>query len=183
MHVINSLLCYDRVDAALFTPILGIVATAWQCSLEQGQIYIDEGRYRDAIREFRCVIEGQPTEVEGYRGRIEAELLLGRYSGYFPRLRRITAFVLPAHLATRPGLQPCLMIISALTGASFVRCCFFDYPAAIHLLNDPPAVSPNNGCGNPFRGSSRLLKVHPVPKGQQILIERSPSRPKVPVCA
>ena len=39
--------------------------------------------HRDAIREFTCVIEGQPTEVEGYRGRIEAELLLGRYSGTF----------------------------------------------------------------------------------------------------
>jgi hypothetical protein len=51
--------------------------------LEQGQIYIDEGRSRDAIREFTCVIEGQPTEVEGYRGRIEAELLLGRCSGTF----------------------------------------------------------------------------------------------------
>jgi len=51
--------------------------------LEQGQIYIDEGRYRDAIREFTWVIEGQPTEVEGYRGRIGAELLLGRYSGTF----------------------------------------------------------------------------------------------------
>jgi len=67
----------------LFTPILGIVTTAWQCSLEQGQIYIDEGRYRDAIREFRCVIEGQRAEVKGYRGRIDAELLLGRYSGTF----------------------------------------------------------------------------------------------------
>jgi len=52
----------------LFTPILGIVTTAWQCSLEQGQIYIDEGRYRDAIREFRCVIEGHRAEVKGYRG-------------------------------------------------------------------------------------------------------------------
>jgi hypothetical protein len=60
----------------LFTPIFGIVATAWQCSLEQGQIYIDEARYRDAIREFTCVIEGQPTDVEGYRRHIEAELLL-----------------------------------------------------------------------------------------------------------
>jgi len=48
----------------LFTPLLWIVTTAWQCSLEQGQIYIDEGRYRDAIREFTWVIEGQPTEVE-----------------------------------------------------------------------------------------------------------------------
>ena len=40
------------------------------------------------------------------------------------------------------------MIIPALAGW-----CFFDYPAAIHLLNDPLAVSPNNGCGNPFRRS------------------------------
>ena len=67
----------------LFTPILGTVATARHCSPEQGQIYINEGRYTDAIREFTCVIEGQPTDVEGYRGRIEAELLLGRYSGTF----------------------------------------------------------------------------------------------------
>ena len=81
MHVIDSLFCYDRLT--LFTPILGIVATAWQCSLEQGQIYLDEGSYRDAIREFTCVIEGQPTDVEGYRGRIEAELLLGRCFGTF----------------------------------------------------------------------------------------------------
>ena len=51
--------------------------------MEQGQIYIDEGCYRDAIPEFTCVIEGQSTEVEDYRGRIEAELLLGRYSGTF----------------------------------------------------------------------------------------------------
>src|SRR5574337_575053 len=50
------------------------------CTAEQGQLFIAEGRYKDAIREFTCVIEAQPTEVEGYRGRIEAELLLGQYS-------------------------------------------------------------------------------------------------------
>ena len=32
---------------------------------------------------FTCVIEGQPTQVEGYRRGIEAELLLGRYSRTF----------------------------------------------------------------------------------------------------
>jgi hypothetical protein len=41
-----------------------------------GQAFIDEGRHERAIREFACVIAAQPTEVEGYRGRIEAELLL-----------------------------------------------------------------------------------------------------------
>jgi hypothetical protein len=31
-----------------------------------------------AISEFTCVIEAEPTEAEGYRGRIEAQLLLGQ---------------------------------------------------------------------------------------------------------
>jgi hypothetical protein len=34
------------------------------------------------------------------------------------------------------------MIISALTGASFARWYFFDYPAAIQLLNDPTGREP-----------------------------------------
>src|SRR5215813_9287059 len=68
-----------------------------ECSAEQGQIYIDEGRYEQAIREFTCLIEAQPTEVEGYRGRIEAELLLGRYSDGVRDYQRVMAFVLPVH--------------------------------------------------------------------------------------
>lgn len=53
------------------------VRKAEQCTAEQGQLYINEGSYNAAISEFTCVIEAQPTGVEGYRGRIEAELLLG----------------------------------------------------------------------------------------------------------
>ena len=150
----------------LFTPILAPIALARQCSSEQGQIYINEGRYRDAVREFTCVIEEHPTEADGYRGRSEAELLLGRYSDAFGEYALITAFVLPAHpdaevvilsgyaarLADAPNDIP------ALTGASFARWCFFDYPAAIHLLNDLLALRPNDVYGNLFRGSSRLLK-------------------------
>src|SRR5262245_20590115 len=58
----------------------------------QGQLFINQGRYQDAIREFTCVINAQPTEVEGYRGRIEAELLLGQYSNALADNARITAF-------------------------------------------------------------------------------------------
>src|SRR5215470_3409766 len=54
--------------------------SAAPCTPERGQDFINEGRYEQAVREFTCVINAQPTEVEGYRGRIEAELLLGRYS-------------------------------------------------------------------------------------------------------
>ena len=56
------------VFALLFTPILGPVATARQCSPERGQIYINEGRYREAIREFWCLVEAQPTEVDDIAG-------------------------------------------------------------------------------------------------------------------
>jgi hypothetical protein len=68
-----------------------------QCTAQQGQLFIEEGRYERAIREFTCVINAQPTEVEGYRGRIEAELLLGQYANALADNGRITAFVLLVH--------------------------------------------------------------------------------------
>ena len=45
-----------------------------QCTAEQGQLLINEGSYERAVLEFTCVFNSQPTEVEGYRGRKEAEL-------------------------------------------------------------------------------------------------------------
>ena len=136
-----------------------------QCTVEQGQMFIDAGRYDRALREFTCVIDAQPTEVEGYRGRIEADLLLGRFSDAVHDYTRVTAFVLPVHsdatatieagyadrLATAPHDIP------ALTGASFARWWFFQYAGAIQLLNDLVAVQPQGVYGNLFRGSSRLL--------------------------
>src|SRR5262249_15550785 len=71
--------------------------SAAPCTPERGQDFINEGRYEQAIREFTCVINAQPTEVDGYRGRIEAELLLGRYSDAARDHARVTAFVLPVH--------------------------------------------------------------------------------------
>jgi hypothetical protein len=64
---------------------------AAQCTSEQGQLFINEGRYEHAIREFTCVIKAQPTGVEGYRGRIEAALLLGRYSDAYSDYARVTS--------------------------------------------------------------------------------------------
>src|SRR4026208_1399766 len=52
---------------------------AQDCSAAKGQLLIDQGRYEQAVREFSCVIESDPTAAEGYRGRAEALLLLGRY--------------------------------------------------------------------------------------------------------
>jgi tetratricopeptide (TPR) repeat protein len=137
-----------------------------KCTAEQGQQYIDDGRYTLAIREFTCVIGNQPNEVEGYRGRIEAELLLGEFSNAVRDYARLTAFVLPVHPDAQntilAGYSARLAIapdnIQALTGASFALWWFFDYAQAIHLLNRLLGVAPDNLYGNLFRGSSRSLK-------------------------
>jgi tetratricopeptide (TPR) repeat protein len=137
-----------------------------RCIVEQGQQYIEQGRYEQAIREFTCVIEQDPTGVEGYRGRIEAALLLGRYSDALGDYARVTANVLPVHpdgratilagYAARLAAAP--DDITALMGASFARWSDFEYLQTIHLLNHLLEVEPNNVFGNLFRGSSRLLK-------------------------
>jgi hypothetical protein len=141
-------------------------STAERCAAETGQLFINEGRYERAIREFTCVIEARPTDVEGYRGRIEAELLLGRYSDAVRDYTRVTALVEPAHpdaediiiagYAARLEVTP--EAVPALTGASFARWWFSDYAPAIHLLNRLLGVRPNDVYGNLFRGSSRLFR-------------------------
>ena len=141
------------------------VGAPQRCTPEQGQLFIDTGRFKDAVREFTCVIAAQPIEVEGYRGRIEAELLLGRFADAAADHARITAVVLPVHpdahatilagYADRLAKAP--NDIPALTGASFARWWFFDYASAIHLLNRLLDVRPNDLYGNLLRGSNRML--------------------------
>ena len=144
-----------------------------RCSGEQGQVYIEEGRYDHAIREFTCVIDADPTAVEGYRGRIEAKVLMGRYSDAVRDEQNIVAFVLPvhpdakstilAHYSARLANSP--NDIKALTGLSFSRWWFFDYAQAIQVLNQLVALQPNDSYPNLFRGSSRRLGGHAKAKG------------------
>lgn len=160
------------------------------CTGAQGQAFIEEGRYDHAIREFTCVIDAQPTAVEGYRGRIEALVLQQRYSDAVRDYQKVVAFVLPVHpdakhtiiagysarLASSPNN------VKALTGLSFARWWFFDYPQAIQLLNQLVALRPNDLYPNLFRGSSRLLSGATKAKGVAD-IERalaiSPTNPHV----
>src|SRR5262249_8630613 len=100
-----------------------------------------------------------------YRGRIEAELLLGRYSDAVGDYARVTAFVEPVH----PDAQNIIMDgyaarlkasptdIPALTGGSFADWWYFKYASATHLLNQLLEVRADDVYGNLFRGSSRLL--------------------------
>ena len=170
-------------------PVMSLYA-APSCTTAQGQLFIDEGRYKQAISEFTCVIEAAPTEVEGYRGRIEAQLLLGQYSNSVRDYARVTAVVAPVH----PDAQATILAgyaarlddapsdIPALTGASFARWWYFDYLGAIHLLDELLDIEPGNPYGNLFRGSSRLLKGHAVHDGVLDLedaIALSPESPDV----
>jgi tetratricopeptide (TPR) repeat protein len=166
-----------KATASIVTTIFAIVAALnlfaaasasphQPCTVEQGQRDINEGRYEQAIRVFTCLIENNPTEVEGYRGRIEAELLLGRYSDALADHARVTAKVLPAHLeaeatilagyAERLASAP--DDIPALVGASFTHWADYEYLPAIQVLNHLLEVNPQHPFGNLFRGSSRLLK-------------------------
>ena len=75
------------------------------------------GDYKLAVKEFACVIDAQPTEVDGYRGRIEAQLLLGLYSDALRDYGRVTAPVLPVHphaASTYPRRLRCATVRRAL---------------------------------------------------------------------
>lgn len=136
------------------------------CSAEQGQLYIYQGRYKDAVREFTCVIESDPAAMEGYRGRMEAQVLLGDYADAYRNYADMVAYVIPAnplaekeiwkHYADRLGVDPDDTL--ALTGLSFARWCFFDYGSAIQHLNRLLVLKPGDLFGHLFRGSSRLLR-------------------------
>ena len=173
--------------------LTGLVAPAGgapRCSAAQGQALIDAGRYRDAVREFSCVISAGPTDVEGYRGRIEAEVLLGRYSDAVLDYTRVTARVQPVHpdaettildgYAARLAMAP--NDVPALTGASFARWWFFDYAGAVHVLSRLLDVRPDDLYGTLFRGSSRVLRGVTKDKGVADLeraISLVPSSPDV----
>jgi len=123
--------------------VLGIASAtsayaAPTCTAQQGQLLIDAGRYKQAVNEFTCVIVADPTGIEGYRGRIEAQLLLGQYSNAFRDYARVTAVVTPVH----PDAESIILAgyaarletapddITALVGASFARWAYFDYLGA-----------------------------------------------------
>ena len=172
--------------ALLFAPSGALGASQPNCTAVQGQAFIDAGQLTQAIHEFTCVINAAPTEVDGYRGRAEALLLLGRYSdAYHDYNTGITALAVPAHpdafttiydgYATRLSDDP--DSVAALTGASFARWVNFDYPQAIQVLNRLLQVEPDDPYGTLFRGSVACSTARPRPRGSSSLTGRSNLRP------
>jgi Flp pilus assembly protein TadD len=176
--------------AAMLLPAAAL-ASSPTCSAGQGQAFIDQGQLTQAVHEFTCVIDHQPTEVDGYRGRAEALLLQGRFSdAYHDYNTGITALVVPVHpdafntiyagYAARLSAKP--NSIPALSGASFARWVNFDYAQAITVLNRLLDVAPTDVYGTLFRGSSRLLQGKTTAKGVADLdkaIQLAPNSPDV----
>lgn len=164
---------YAFILSFIVLVICSSVNAAVNCSAESGQSFINEGRYDKAINEFTCVINGDPTAVEGYRGRIEAKVLLERYSDAVLDYQRVMALVVPvhpdakatilAHYDSRLANDP--LNVRALTGKAFARWWFFDYAQALQVLSSLIAVQPNGLFPNLFRGSSRLLSHSTKAKG------------------
>ncbi len=177
--------------AALLVPAsVAQAAGGPTCTPDAGQALIDDGRYQQAVNVFSCVIAADPTEVEGYRGRIEALLLLGRYADAMRDYTRVTAVVEPVHpdaeatiddgYAARLADDPNDVV--TLTGASFARWYYFDYVRTIQLLDRLLDLRPDDVFGNLFRGSSRLLHGGPKVAGAADLehaVELAPSSPDV----
>jgi tetratricopeptide (TPR) repeat protein len=180
------------VAATLFVqaPAANVFAAQPKCTSVQGQALIDAGDYGKAIQAFTCLIDAHPTDVEGYRGRIEAEVLLGRYSNAVRDEQRVMAFVLPVH----PDAEATIMDgygarlaadpanIRALTGAGFTRWWFFHYAEAIQLTDEILSLRPSDPFATLFSGSSRLLKGVTKAKGVADLdraIELAPTSPDV----
>lgn len=176
----------------VFTPWGGTIdiAKAAQCTAGQGQSFIDAGQYQQAIQEFTCIINAQPNQAEGYRGRIEARLLLGQYSEALHDFSLITVHVLPeqpdAQSNILTGYSGRLAVdptnLPALTGKSFMEWANYSYPAAIHTLDQLLQVQPNSVYGHLFLGSSRLLKGVAKAKGIANIeraLELAPNSPDV----
>ena len=129
LGLVTSIACAD--PGAVTSPKAGApraaAADVVPCTAGQGQQLIDAGQYKQAIKEFTCVVDLDPTAVEGYRGRIEAKLMLGQFSEAMRDYGRVTALVEPVHPdAARvivAGYESRLKVvpddITALTGQSF----------------------------------------------------------------
>ncbi len=145
-----------------------------ESALLEGQNQIDSGQYTAAVQTFTCAVDADPFSIGGYRGRIEARLMLRQFAAAFADYARVTAIVLPAHPdAAREildGYEARLSAnaddVHALTGASFARWWLFDYNGALPPLERLLTLRPDDIYGVVFRGSSRLFAGSDLPGGE-----------------
>lgn len=133
-------------------------------SLTSGQMLIDTGDFAAAQAAFTCAIEANPTEVDAYRGRVEASLLNGDYTLALDDYNRIRARALAEHpdafdtilagyeakLAGSPDSVP------LLTGYSFALWWASDYEGAVAAADRVIEQDPENIFALLFRGSSEF---------------------------
>jgi len=169
MSYFLKVFCLLAVHAVV---LVGVNAAA-ECSEAGGQALIEGGQYEEAIDEFTCVIAADPTAPGGYRGRIEAKILLDRYSDAVLDYQKVTALVIPVNPSAAKDifaqyeatLSSDPTDVKALRGLSFARWWYFDYAQAIPVLKRLLELRPNDVYPNLFLGSSRLLAHKEKAKG------------------
>ncbi len=142
-----------------------IQAAGPQASSNAGQQLIDRGQLNKAYRYYSELIEEDPSNIEGYRGRIETLVLMRQYAHALADYARIVANVLPlqpdaiaqvlADYQNRLAQKP--QDVPALSGGSFVHWCSFDYDTASALIDQLLIVRPKSPYGVLLRGSIRTL--------------------------
>lgn len=158
--------------------------------LQRGQKLLDKGKYESAIDAYSQYVDLNPTLVDGYRGRIEANLMLRRYSDCVRDYARITAMVIPvhpdaseqiyAHYESRLQNHP--HELRSMMALSFAHWWYFDYATAVTELNRILHRHPNNRYALLMRASSLLLSREDPQQGLvdlQRAISLDPCNPHV----
>lgn len=133
--------------------------------LQTGQAFIEAGAYSEAVTVFACVIAANPLDITAYRGKIEANLLAGKYSDAVHGYTEINIHVIPevpdavtqiiAYYQETLPTDPNNVIL--LTGYSFALWWVSDYPAALKELDQLLKLEPDNLYALTFHGSSSFF--------------------------
>ena len=160
--------------------------------LGEGQLKIDEGDYEGAIDSFTQAMEADPSQIDAYRGRAEAKLLLGQYASAYNDLfalaigtvqpENVDDMIAAVHESYAVRLEADPENVPALTGAAFAGWSFWGYSDALEPLDKLLEMDPDNVYANLFRGSNRLFAGVDVEDGvadMERALELSPDSPDV----
>jgi tetratricopeptide (TPR) repeat protein len=131
----------------------------------EGEAFAKSGDYDAAIAAFTCAIESDPLDIDAYRGRIEARLMIGAYSDAMLDYADVKVQIVPENpdaleqiLAYyQAALAEDAGNVALLSGYSFAQWYNFDYEGAIETLEQLLALDPDNFYGLTLHGNNEFF--------------------------